>query len=305
MDWKMKMLAGAALFGLAACSSDSSSGADGGSRRDSSGEQLAKYAVSIDETQQTITSYEATCELVDGSAVFNSAGDTSVTLYQFKNDSLCLGEDLEDFEEGYASCLYGDNGGSLFGAWYFAEGDFYSLARAWLNISRSSVEQRVDYSKICYVKEWMELYEEFEVEGITYTDCNHYSRTTEDDEGVEVRLDYTLSISATHSVSTYMISGENSKYNGKSCTATHDDFPITEKLCTVENLQNENVSKNGEYYRSSVYEGDGCDLIYDLDADEYSSVLTKKGASDNSVRKNLLSGNLAGLKIPAKAFFKK
>lgn len=262
MDWKIKIIAGSFLLGLAACGSDSSSNADGGSVGSSGGELAEKYAIVVDETQQIITQYEPTCEKVNGVAVFNPVGDTSTIFYRIQNDTLCLSPHSDDFDCEDVICLVGDNAGSIFGEWRYPESENLPGVAAWRKISDSQMEEYVDYSQVCLAK-WLISIDEKRNEDYqyTFTDCAHYSITST--IGTQtVRRDYTVSMSVAKDESSYTVYSEDPSLNGLSCTGMTVFQPLSKDNCTLENLEGRYVKTD---YHRMFDEGDACGIFKELD----------------------------------------
>jgi hypothetical protein len=210
-------------FFLTACS-DSDDGAAGVS---GTGNTTLNYSSVVDETAKTITMYSPTCELVNGSAVFNAKGDTSVDSYSIFNNTLTLVDD------GDTIVMTGNTSGSVYGAWNVdfsqlgsSTGSAYlgSVVKMTFVVSKSGTSVNVDMSQICY--------------------ADYFISKMGDDEGVTVTKKNCGQVTISYGTISVTESFYNSfgklttivSYNGKSCTAKNVNQRVSASTCTVANL---------------------------------------------------------------------
>lgn len=212
-------------FGIALLSAFSLLSVGCGSDSSSSATYTESLSVTIDEVAKTITVAQPTCEVVNGSAVYDPAGATLVYTYDITDNQLVL-EDNFDFIE-----LYTGNNSSIYGHW--VDNSEYCLEMKVcenIDISTSSMSRSVDLSNACS----MELYYDTMlsemndyVKNVEISDCNTATFTI-------------MGLEASMKISSYSATGMEGilSIGSTSCKIISKAQPLTKDLCTIENIEN-------------------------------------------------------------------
>ena len=268
-----------AAFLLTACS-DSDDGAAGVS---GTGNTTFSYSSVVDETAKTTTMYSPTCELVNGSAVFNAKGDTSVDSYSISNNTLTLVED------GDAIVMTGNTSGSVYGTWNadfsqfgVSTGSAYidSMAKMTFVVSESGTSLNMDMSPICYADYVISTMGD-DMEGVTVTKNNCGQVTIS--SGTR---SFTESFYLSFGESTITVS-----YNGKSCMAKSAIQIVSASTCTVANLNAGLIDSESNMY--SYDNDDEYDACYsNLFGSEESAALAKTMRNVPAMAKTLAKASV-------------
>lgn len=189
----------------------------------------------IDQIAKTITIMEPSCKNVNGQAIFNPTGTTSIVYYEL------IGNQLKTIDEDEDTITYTGNNSSVFGYWT-ANTEWCAQEKmcTTIHLSTNSFSTSVKFLNICpisvYISKISKLFET-DSENIKTSSCSKASLLY---DGINWNFEVITFTDVKQEIK-MSISGSS-----KSCSYFLEDREITESLCTIENIENEKI--NGCFY---------------------------------------------------------